>query len=45
MSLNGLDAIALALMCKGAPHAKRPLAPAAEDLPLEPDEEYGALDV
>ncbi len=45
MSLNGLDAIALALMCKAAPHAKRPLAPAAEDLPLEPDEEYGALDV
>ncbi len=44
MSLNGLDAIALALMCKAAPRAKRPLAPAAEDGPLEPDEEADALE-
>jgi hypothetical protein len=35
ISLAGLDAIALALFCKGMPLAKRPLAPAAETEPFE----------
>ena len=37
ISLSGLDAIALALLCKGLPLAKRPLAPPAESEPFETD--------
>ncbi|MEW6435786.1 MAG: hypothetical protein AB1508_01295 [Pseudomonadota bacterium] len=37
ISLAGLDAIALALFCKGLPLAKRPLAPLAETEPFEAD--------
>ena len=36
ISLNGLDAIALALMCKGLPRATRPPVPLSESGPHAP---------
>jgi hypothetical protein len=44
ISLAGLDAIALALMCKGLPLAKRPQAPPAESEPFETETDVDFAD-